>query len=228
MKKVIDNFSFECQMTACCCTNMEIFLNPYDILQLASAANMTTTELIDRHILFLHDRTNNNQRPILKQARTGICFFNQDKLCMIHKTRPLSCRLFPLARINNEYYIQEADFCQGLKVDRLSDLNDYLDSDTGRVYIEAADRYHLLISAIKDNLKVDDYYHKLINILLFDYDYFFNGEYANIENKDKLELIYHLVKELLKLINIEPALNNEEVLNRLFEEGDRFIAKVTC
>lgn len=215
-------------MTACCCTNMEIFLNPFDILQIANKTNLTTSEIIDKYILFLEDKESGLRRPILKNARIGLCSFNQEKLCTIHDHRPLSCRLFPLARIKGKFFLQQAEFCQGLKVDNIIELSDYLSEDDGVEYIKSADLYHEIIETLKNlypSLIKNKYYFDLLNIILFDIDYFYNYELNEISNIDKLKLSFHLANKLMESFSKSDYTKKEDVLENLYLEGDRFIAK---
>lgn len=215
-------------MTACCCTNMEIFLNPFDILQIAKEVKITTSEVIDKYILFLKCKDTGFIRPILKSARIGLCDFNKNKLCRIHDHRPLSCRLFPLARIEGDYYLQEAEFCQGLKVDNKIDLSEYLREDSGEEYIESADLYHKTMEDLKtSNSAVLDnkYYYDLINIILFDFDYFYNGELNELKNSEKIKLSFYLIDKLVELFKGHSEMAKEELLENLYLEGDKFIAK---
>lgn len=215
-------------MTACCCANMEIFLNPYDILQIAVKTNMRTNNIIDKYILFLEDKETGLTRPILKSARIGLCNFNKNKLCSIHDHRPLSCRLFPLARINGEFFLQKEEFCQGLKVDNNMKLSDYLNEDTGEEYLKSADLYHLIIEDLKYNgsdIIKNKYYYNLLNTIIFDFDYFYNGEFNEFNNNDKIQLSFHLAKYLIESVKKQPEYDKEDLLKNLYLEGDIFIAK---
>lgn len=215
-------------MTACCCTNMEIFLNPFDILQIASKTNLTTTEIIDKHILFLEDKKTGLRRPILKNARIGLCSFNENRLCTIHDCRPLSCRLFPLARIKGEFYLQQVEFCQGLIVDNIIELSDYLNEDEGVEYIKSADLYHDIIENLKNHdadIIKNKYCYDLLNIIIFDIDYFYNNELSEIYNLDKIKLSIHLAKKLMESFSRSKNKSKEELLENLYQEGDTFIAK---
>lgn len=215
-------------MTACCCTNMEIFLNPFDILQISIKTNMTTSEVIDKYILFLEDKETGLRRPILKNARIGLCSFNKNRLCTIHDRRPLSCRLFPLARIKGEFYLQKAEFCQGLEVDNIIELSDYLNEDRGEEYLKSADMFHEVIDDLKNNYSdmiINKYYYDLLNIILFDIDYFYNYELNEIYNFDKIKLSIHLAKKLMESFSKSGYCNKEELLENLYLEGDIFIDK---
>lgn len=228
MEKVINEFKFKCQLTACCCTNMEIFLNPYDILQIAKKCSITTTEVLEKYILFLKDKESGILRPILKSARTGLCEFNLNKLCTTHSHRPLSCRLFPLGRIDGEFYLQEAEFCQGLEINETVQLSDYLKSDDGRIYIEIADIYHNIVNSLKkENLELleNSYFHDLLNVLLYDFDYFYNGEYIGLSSKEKVILSFHLIYILIDEFNKKLINNNQLLIEKLYLEGDKFIVE---
>ncbi len=228
MEKVIKDFKFKCQMTACCCTNMEIFLNPYDILQIAKKCSITTTEVLKKYIHFLKDKDSGIIRPIFKRARTGLCDFNINRLCTIHSYRPLSCRLFPLGRIDGEYYLQDAKFCKGLGEYENVQLSDYLKGDDGNIYLEMTDIYHKIIDILKkDNQSIleNPYYNNLLNVLLYDFDYFYNGEYSYLNNKDKVFLSFHLIKILIDEINKNLITQNQILIDKLYLEGDKFIAE---
>ncbi|KAF0091344.1 MAG: hypothetical protein FD141_1133 [Fusobacteria bacterium] len=228
MEKVIKEFRFKCQMTACCCTNMEIFLNPYDILQIANQCSITTSEVLEKYILFLKDKESGIIRPIFKSARTGLCDFNLNKLCTIHSHRPLSCRLFPLGRIDGDFYLQEAKFCQGLENNDIVQLSDYLKDDDGNIYLEMTDIYHKIVNSLKnENLAILDnnYYNNLLNVLFYDYDYFYNGEYNHLSSREKMLLSFHLINILIEEFNKKIISDNQLLIDKLYLEGDKFIAK---
>lgn len=207
---------------------MEIFLNPFDILQISIKIKMTTSEVIEKYVLFLEDKESGLTRPILRDARNGLCSFNKENLCTVHDHRPLSCRLFPLARIKGEFFLQQAEFCQGLKSDRIIQLSDYLNEDSGKEYLYFADMYHQIIQDLKTNhtaLIKNKYYYNLLNILFFDISYFYNYEIEKLQNAEKIMLSIHLAKKLMELFSNRQNLNKEELLDKLYLEGDNFIAK---
>lgn len=228
MEKVIKEFRFKCQMTACCCTNMEIFLNPYDILQISKKCSLTTTEVLEKYILFLKDKESGLIRPIVKSARSGLCDFNLNKLCSIHSHRPLSCRLFPLGRIDGDFYLQEAKFCQGLEINDTVQLSDYLKDDEGTVYVEMTDIYHKITYNLKNENSAilnNKYYNKLLNVLLYDFDYFYNGEYNHLSSREKAVLSFHLINILIEEFDKKIIIDNQLLIDKLYLEGDKFIAK---
>ncbi|MDD2370788.1 MAG: YkgJ family cysteine cluster protein [Firmicutes bacterium] len=228
MYKIENEFKFNCQMTACCCQNMEIFLNPYDILMLSSELKLSTTEIVNKYILFLEEKGTGLFRPILKNARKGLCIFNVDNLCIIHLNRPLSCRLFPLARLNGEYYIQNVKFCKGLKENSYIKLMDYLKVDSGLEYLEMADLYHTKYNELKNlnnGLLHNKDYNNLLNILLYDIDYFYGEDLFKFNSKEKLLLSLYLVDRLIEFYENRNEITKEVLIENLYKKGDNFIVK---
>jgi len=228
LNKIINEFKFDCQKTAHCCENMEIFLNPFDILKISKKLDNTTTQIIDKYIIFLENTENGLYRPIIKSARRGLCIFNIDKLCSIHNSRPLSCRLFPLARINKEYILQDVDFCKGLKENIANRLLDYIKEDSGIDYLSMADLFHEKYEKLKNlntGLLNDKYYNNLLNVLLYDFDYFYNGELNYLNCKDKAKLSFYLVENLIEIYDSSKVYDKEVIIEKLFLEGDKFLDK---
>lgn len=227
--QIVNTFNFKCHMTACCCNSMEIFLNPYDIIQIASNLNLTTSKVIDDYILFLEDKDNKVIRPILKKARYGLCDFNLNKLCIIHKFRPLSCRLFPLARVNGNFYLQNASFCIGLKEQVSNNFEEYLSEDFGEKYLVLADSYHNIMTSVQENINElikNKYYWDLLNTIIYDIDYFYGYEeevYKKIGSLDKTRLALHLAETFIDLYTKNDLIEKSEIINMLYIEGDNFI-----
>jgi len=228
LKKLSNDFNFACQRTACCCQKMEIFLNPYDILKIAETLKLSTTKVINKYITFLEDRETNLFRPILKDARKEACAFNTDKLCIIHQNRPLSCRLFPLARINGELKLQKINFCEGLKVQHKVKLADYIKEDDGIEYFAMADLYHekyKVLKKLKKEILRDKYFQNLLNILLYDFEYFYGDDLHHLNSKEKINLSFFLVDKLIEIYQLNMVKSREKIIEKLFLEGDKFIVE---
>lgn len=82
-------FSYSCHRCSRCCRRFAIPLTPFDLLRLADALGVTTTEAIERYL----DGTNRLQR-----REDGACIFLTETGCSAHGGRPLVCRMYPLAR----------------------------------------------------------------------------------------------------------------------------------
>ena len=221
-------FGFRCTLSGNCCRNMEIFINPYDVLRLAKALGTTTTEIIGSHLLFLENKEQGLRKPVLGAAREGVCAFNLERKCSIHRDRPLSCRLFPIARREEEFLVQEADYCKGLLQDRRITLRDYLEGEEAGIYLELSGKYHRLLkeaSASADLAKSDPWLLQLFYLVLFDYDQVFGEEYALGTSELKCALSLHLAGHLIETEFNAGKVDREACLERLYTEGDRYIAE---
>jgi hypothetical protein len=107
-------------------------------------------------------------------------------------------------------------------------LSDYLNDDEGNVYLEMTDIYHRIVNSIKkDYITILDnpYYNDLLNVLLYDFDYFYNGEYNNLSSREKVDLSFHLITILIEEFNKNIINDNQILIDRLYLEGDKFIAE---
>lgn len=218
---------FRCTMSGNCCRNMEIFLNPYDVLKLSEVLKKTTGEVIRDELLFLKSKGQLFSRPILKKARSGSCSFNRDRKCMIHPSRPLSCRLFPLARLNQEFYLQETEYCLGIHQKDRQPLSSYLKQEESEDWLALSEECHQVIQEGESSLKghdPDPFLLRLIELILYDYDTALGGEYVLESPKEKLRLSLHLTRYLIRFGAQGWAGPPEELLERIYTEGDRYLA----
>ncbi|HUN57874.1 MAG TPA: YkgJ family cysteine cluster protein [Candidatus Binataceae bacterium] len=81
-------FSYQCNACGRCCHNQVITLSPYDVLRLARAAHLSTTEAIARFTL--------RRGSLLRFESVGGCAALDGSRCTLHLGRPLACRLYPL------------------------------------------------------------------------------------------------------------------------------------
>ena len=65
-----------------------ITLSPYDVLEIARAANLTTSEAVSRYTI--------RRGSILRFRDDGACAALDGMRCGLHGGRPLACRLYPL------------------------------------------------------------------------------------------------------------------------------------
>lgn len=207
---------------------MEIYLNPFDILELSKTLNLKTGDVIEEHLLFLENKEQGLSKPVLKAARIGVCSFNVDQKCSIHANRPLSCRLFPVARINDQFVLQQTDYCRGIHEKREENLKSYLNREEATPYLNNSQKSYRLLQEILDTFdlkNVDPYYLKLFNVLFYDYDTAFGEEYNYSTSEEKLMLSLHLAKWLAETTFLGTAFSKEKVIEMLYEEGDHYCAK---
>jgi Fe-S-cluster containining protein len=113
-----------------CCADVNIMLTPFDVLQLARATGMSTTELLDKHTI--HPITKDLHLPVVMMAMRDEperrCPFVGDQGCTVYENRPWACRMYPLglaippARAGETpepiYFLFNDDHCEGRKQSR--------------------------------------------------------------------------------------------------------------
>jgi Fe-S-cluster containining protein len=81
-------FSYQCNACGRCCHDQVITLSPYDVMRLARATHISTTETIARFTL--------RRGSLLRFDPNGACHALDGFRCAVHSGRPLACRLYPL------------------------------------------------------------------------------------------------------------------------------------
>ena len=82
-----------------CCSDVNIFLTPYDVLRMKNRLGISSTEFMGRYTALPIDK---NQRfPVIlfrmQEDETKKCHFvDEEKGCTIYEDRPWSCRMYPL------------------------------------------------------------------------------------------------------------------------------------
>ncbi len=122
-------FNFKCHKDiSCfnmCCSDVNIFLTPYDIIRLKNRLKISSQEFLDKYTFLPIDENQNHPVVMLKmrQDENKTCPFVGTDGCTVYQDRPWSCRMFPLGvaspkdegeRKGEEFYfmIQEP-VCQG-------------------------------------------------------------------------------------------------------------------
>ncbi|MHC4598546.1 MAG: YkgJ family cysteine cluster protein [Planctomycetota bacterium] len=125
-----DTFRFACHPgLSCfnrCCSDVNIFLSPYDVLRMKKRLGMTSTDFLEKYTLL----------PVHKEMKTPVvllrmnedeaktCTFLTEKGCSIYSDRPWPCRMYPLGlaaqkdtpdgwRGERFYFLLEEEGCQG-------------------------------------------------------------------------------------------------------------------
>jgi len=125
-----DTFKFACHPgVSCfnkCCSDVNIFLSPYDVLRMKRRLGMTSADFLDRYTLL----------PVQKDMKTPVVMLrmNDDELktcpflteggCGIYSDRPWPCRMYPLGlaaqkdtpdgwRGERFYFLLKEEGCRG-------------------------------------------------------------------------------------------------------------------
>lgn len=95
-----DTFQFKCRGCGKCCKNREdILLTARDIYNIAYSLGRTTEYIIDRYCEVYVGR--DSRMPIVRLRPSGpekACPLLRDRKCIVHKSKPVVCALFPLGR----------------------------------------------------------------------------------------------------------------------------------
>ena len=125
-----DAFAFSCDPGVscyrCCCSDVNIFLTPYDVLRLKNRLGLTSSEFLRRHALVQIQREMKTPVVLLRMGddpdRT--CPFLGEEGCTLYSDRPWPCRMYPLGlaagrdtpdgwRGERFYFLLEEEECRG-------------------------------------------------------------------------------------------------------------------
>jgi len=141
-------FSYQCNQCGRCCHNKVITLSPYDVLRMARAAGLTTSEVVRRYTI--------RRGSILRFLPEGMCATLDGTRCTLHRGRPLACRLYPLGieRSPEGEKLIALDPAQGsLGVfGEDSTAGEFTNANGTADYIAAVERYRELIPAFRERI----------------------------------------------------------------------------
>lgn len=122
-------FKFSCfRNISCfnkCCSDVNIFLTPYDVIRLKKNLKITSMEFLDKYTFLPIDENQNHPVIMLRlnQDEVKSCPLVGPDGCTVYEDRPWSCRMFPLGvaspkEINGSteedfYFIIEEPVCKG-------------------------------------------------------------------------------------------------------------------
>ncbi len=122
-------FKFSCfRNISCfnkCCSDVNIFLTPYDIIRLKNRLGISSQEFLDRYTFLPIDENQNHPVLMLRlnQDKEKTCQLVGEEGCTVYEDRPWSCRMFPLgvaspkeidgAEEEDFYFIIEEPVCKG-------------------------------------------------------------------------------------------------------------------
>jgi uncharacterized protein len=124
------SFRFNCHKgLSCyntCCSNLDIFLTPYDILRMKNRLGLSSAEFLSEYTepVILKETKLPFMRLKLQENRQ--CRFVADEGCTIYSDRPLACRYYPIGFgiYKNEqagddfYFLIREDHCKGFAEER--------------------------------------------------------------------------------------------------------------
>jgi len=152
-----NKFKFNCHKNiSCfnhCCSDVNIFLTPYDIIRLKNNLKISSQVFLDKYTLLPIDEKQNHPVVMLKMNNdeNKSCPFVGKEGCSVYKDRPWSCRMFPLGvaspkdkGVNEEsefYFILEEPVCQGYNEERNLTVNDWIQDQQVEEYNEMGEYF---------------------------------------------------------------------------------------
>jgi len=97
-----EKFSFQCRPElSCfnqCCRNLNLFLYPFDVLQLKHALDISAEVFLEKYVDVVMRKGNFFPEVLLKMSdeKDGVCIFSDTSGCRIYEGRPYTCRTFPM------------------------------------------------------------------------------------------------------------------------------------
>jgi Fe-S-cluster containining protein len=153
-----DELPLTCTRSGTCCHGKQVFLNPWEIAQLAREKQLSTKEFTSLYcdfggiLLRFNGKKDKSGFPACSQ-------YIEDFGCSVHKGRSLACRLYPLGRQiqNNEskYIFQGEQFpclngcTEVLKLPKLS-VSEYLKGQQTNDFELAQDAYLEVMQNLAD------------------------------------------------------------------------------
>jgi Fe-S-cluster containining protein len=139
-------FSYQCNQCGRCCHGQVITLSPYDVIRLAVAAHISTSEAIAKYTI--------GRGATLKFQQDGRCAALAASTCTVHPGRPLACRLYPLGLEHGEHgserYVRVAPAAgsKGIYGEH-GTIQDFLGSQGAEIYLAMNRRYAELLKIFR-------------------------------------------------------------------------------
>jgi Fe-S-cluster containining protein len=97
-----NRFAFQCRPEyACfnqCCRNLNLFLYPYDVLQLRNGLGISADVFLEKYVDVVMRKGNFFPDVLLKMSddENQTCIFSEPSGCRMYTDRPYTCRTFPV------------------------------------------------------------------------------------------------------------------------------------
>ncbi|MFH1687653.1 MAG: YkgJ family cysteine cluster protein [bacterium] len=150
------SFRFRCHpKVACfndCCSDVNIFLTPYDILRLKSRLGISSQEFLDKYTILPFDKNLKYPAVLLRMGENEkrACQFVGEKGCTVYTDRPWACRMYPLGMaspaepggspaMNDFFFLLKEDVCHGHQEDNEYTVKSWLDDQGIDEYNQAGE-----------------------------------------------------------------------------------------
>jgi Fe-S-cluster containining protein len=153
-----DPFTFGCHPgVSCfnhCCSDVNIFLSPYDVLRLKKRLGITSGEFLDRYALMPVQKDMKTPVVLLRMSDDGkrTCPFLTEAGCGVYQDRPWPCRMYPLGmaaakdtpdgwRGERFWFLLREDVCKGFGEPKSQTVKEWLENQGVEPYDDWGDAY---------------------------------------------------------------------------------------
>lgn len=150
-----DTFKFACHPgVPCfnkCCTDVNIFLTPYDIIRLKNRLGIDSEEFLARYTLMPIDDVQHYPVVLLKMEDNEVksCPWVDMKTgCTVYEDRPWPCRMFPIGKASPKldeampfYFTMHEDVCVGWNEDKTWTIQEWIENQQVQEYDEMGELF---------------------------------------------------------------------------------------
>jgi len=153
-----DKFKFGCHPgISCfntCCSDVNIFLSPYDVLRLTKRLGITSTEFLEKYTLLPVQKDMNTPVVLLKmnEDEDKQCQFLTENGCGVYTDRPWPCRMYPVGLATSKdtedgwrgerfYFLLEEENCLGHQEGKEWTVQEWMDDQEVDAYDEWGEAY---------------------------------------------------------------------------------------
>ncbi len=153
-----DTFRFGCHPgISCfntCCSDVNIFLSPYDVLRLKNRLGISSTEFLERYTLLPVQKDMTVPVVVLRMEdnEQKNCPFVTDQGCGVYEDRPWPCRMYPVGLATSKdtedgwrgehfYFLLKEDTCMGHEGAKEWTVQEWMDDQDVAPYEEWGEAY---------------------------------------------------------------------------------------
>ena len=155
-----DRFGFRCGPDVpcfnACCRDLDLLLNPYDVLRLRRALTLASRAFIYKYCEPAVLKANFPAvRLVMNDDGSRSCPFVRPAGCIVYGHRPAACRMYPLGRgasrksdggVAEVFVVVRESLCRGFENDQTWTPESWQIAEGVRAYNAMSDRYMKLIS----------------------------------------------------------------------------------
>jgi uncharacterized protein len=135
-----------------CCSDVNIFLTPYDVIRLKNRLKISSAELLAKYtVMPVHEA---QKHPVIMLKMTEdehkrCHFVDAEKGCTVYQDRPWACRMFPVGKASPEegssdkpfYFLMNEDVCRGWDETRDWTVKQWMDDQEVERWDEEGEKY---------------------------------------------------------------------------------------